>query len=167
MPLLPHLVLLFFVIGGVIGSMIPGVPGAILILAGALIHGFWTGWEPLGLFSQILLVVMTILSAGVQYLITALGAKRSGASKWGVVGATVGLFLGIFIPITPLLGAPVGAFCGALLAEHLIAKKSGKDLTKAGFGATAGAVAGMLAEAGVAILMAGFIGTMLLAHWLF
>lgn len=167
LPLLPHLVLLIFVVAGVIGSMLPGIPGAILILVGSLVHGLWTGWEPLGLWIQLTLVVLTALSGVVQYLITAFGAQRSGASRWGVVGASLGMIFGFFLPITPLLGAPVGAFLGALSFEYLATDKDATQLTRAGFGATLGAVLGMLAEAGVAIFMAGFIATVFLASWIF
>jgi uncharacterized protein len=113
---LPHVVLVLFVLGGVVGSAVPAFPGAVLILAGSLIHGFWTGWEPLGLWVQLVLVVLTIISWGVQYVVAAYGAKRYGASNWGVFGAAVGMIVGLFIPV-PILGPLIGAFCGALAFE--------------------------------------------------
>lgn len=187
---LPHVVLVLFVVGGVVGSAVPAFPGAVLIMAGALIHGVWTGWEPLGPGWQVVLVALTLVSWGVQYVIAAYGAKRYGASNWGVFGAAVGMIAGIFIPV-PILGPLLGAFCGALLAEVVvrwikaqnppedeeaddegdairgIGKEGTKQAAKAGFGAALGAVLGLMAELGVAIVMAGVIATAFVVSWIF
>jgi uncharacterized protein len=197
---LPHLVLLIFVVGGVVGSAVPAFPGAVLIMAGALIHGFWTGWDPLGPGWLVLLAALTVVSWGVQYVIAAYGAKRYGASNWGVFGAAVGMIAGLFIPI-PILGPLVGAFVGALLTEVTVrwiqaqnppedeetgaeepdeasgegprepptrglGKEGTKLAAKAGFGAALGAVLGLMAELGVAIVMAGVIATAFLLGWI-
>ena len=185
---LPHVVLLLCVVGGVVGSAVPAFPGAIVIMAGALIHGFWTGWEPLGPGWLVVLGVLTVVSWGVQYVVAAYGAKRYGASNWGVFGAAVGMLVGLFIPV-PIVGPLLGAFGGALTAEMAVrwikaqnlpedeqagdddATGFGKDETKkaakAGFGAALGAVLGLMAELGVAIVMASVIGLACLLHWVF
>ncbi len=148
-----HALLALFVILGLLGSLFPAVPGAALICAGAVLHGLLTGWDPLGLGIQVALLVMAGLSWGIQYLVSALGAKKYGASNWGVAGALLGLVLGVFIPI-PILGPFLGAFGGALLLEYWAAGKDREEATRAGFGAVLGAVMGIMAEFGMALVMA-------------
>ncbi len=124
---LPHVLLVVFVVAGVIGSAVPAFPGAVVIMAGALLHGLLTGWDPLGLGWQLSLAVLTLISWGVQYVITAYGAKKYGASFWGVLGAAIGMFAGLAIPI-PVLGPLIGAFLGALLFEFVVRWARAKDL---------------------------------------
>lgn len=177
---LPHLLLVICCLAGVVGSAMPAVPGAMVIFAGALIHGIWTGWEPIGPVVLVVLGVLTVISWGIQYAIAAAGAKKSGASNWGVLGATVGMFAGLVIPI-PVLNMLIGAFLGALGVELLVryirlqnlpeeervdVKIDGKGATKAGLGAAVGAIVGLMAEMGVAILMVGVIGFVFAWGWM-
>ncbi len=156
LPWIAHILLVLCCLGGMVGSAIPAVPGTIVIFGGALLHGLLTGWQPLGLWTQGLLLVAVVGAQALQYAVSALGAKKYGASRWGVAGAMVGMILGIFIPI-PVVGPFVGAFAGALLAEWVVMEKEHKEAAKAGFGAMVGAVAGLMAELGVAILMVSWI----------
>jgi len=174
MEAIPHVILILCCIAGVAGSALPAVPGAMLIFGGALVHGIWTGWDPIGPLVLSLLGVLTVLSWVVSYAVTALGAKKSGASNWGVLGATVGMFLGLLIPI-PVLNMLIGAFLGALGVELLVrwrklqvlpedqidpsVKVDGAAAAKAGLGAAVGAIAGLMAEMGVAVVMVGVVVT--------
>ena len=115
-----------------------------------------TGWQPLGLWTQLSIMVLTLLAIGCQFLVTALGAKQTGATMWGALGALMGLMAGIFIPI-PIVGPLAGAFGGALLAEHIATGKQGEEVLKAGAGAVAGAMVGALAEFIIALVMAAVI----------
>jgi len=83
LPLAANILLALCVIGGVIGSVVPGVPGASIVCLGVILHGLMTGWDPLGLWTQLSILVLLLLSIASQFLIAALGAKQSGATKWG------------------------------------------------------------------------------------
>jgi len=152
LPIIANAILVLMLLGGIVGSALPAVPGASLIWLGVVLHGVMTGWEPLGLGIQITTAVLTLLSLGCQFLVTALGAKRTGATLWGVTGAIFGLMLGFFIPI-PVLGPLAGAFAGALLAEHLATGKEGEEVLRAGAGAVVGALLGTVAEIVIALVM--------------
>ncbi|MCP4873268.1 MAG: DUF456 domain-containing protein [Proteobacteria bacterium] len=174
MEVLPHLILIVCCLAGVAGSALPAVPGALVIFGGALLHGIWTGWEPIGPFILTVLALLTVISWGVSYAVTAFGAKKSGASNWGVLGATIGMFMGLAIPI-PVLNMLIGAFIGALGTELLVrwiklqnlpeeevdpsVGVDGGSAAKAGLGAAVGAIVGLMAEMGVAILMVGVVVT--------
>ena len=109
---------------GVIGAIIPGLPGSSIILVAILIWSIATGFAGIGL-PLIFIFAVLILSAGVEYLALYFGAKQSGASKWSQYGAIAGMVLG-FIGLLPALpfGGPLfgilfGAVLGAFIGEYL------------------------------------------------
>ena len=185
-PITAHVLLLLCTLGGLVGSFFPAFPGAVLIWAGALLHGLATGWEPLGLYSQLALLVLMGLAVAGQLAISAAGAKRFGSSGWGVLGAGIGMLLGTFFIPVPVAGSLLGAFLGALALEFWVAQpraaksaeaaptgdaptepRDGRaaeagQAARAGLGAALGAVLGMMAEIGVAFVMVGVIVTGLL-----
>jgi hypothetical protein len=152
LPTIANVLLGLTIVGGIIGSALPAVPGASLIWLGVVLHGMLTGWQPLGLGVQIAAAVLALLSLGSQFLVTALGAQKTGATFWGALGAVLGLMVGFMIPI-PILGPLAGAFGGALLAEHLATGKKGKEALKAGTGAVVGALLGTVAEIAITLVM--------------
>ena len=109
---------------GVIGAMIPGLPGSSIIMVAILIWSIATGFARIGWPMMIIFVVL-ILSAGVEYLALFFGAKQSGASKWSQYGAIAGMVLGFIgllpaLPIGgPLFGVLFGAILGAFVGEYL------------------------------------------------
>ncbi len=155
-PWIAHGILVLCCLFGLVGSAIPAVPGTVVVFAGAVVHGLLTGWHPLGARTQALLLAAVIAAQALQYAVSALGAKKYGASRWGVAGAMLGMILGVFLPV-PLVGPFLGAFLGALVAEWIVVTKEGGEAAKAGFGAVLGAVAGLMAEVGVAMGMIGWI----------
>ncbi len=117
LPLLGHLMLWLLALAGLVGSLFPAVPGATLIWGAAVVHAVVFGFDPLGPPTLIALTVLTGLSVGGQYVVGALGAKRFGASGWGVAMAGVGMLVGTFTIPIPLVGSLLGAFLGAVAVE--------------------------------------------------
>jgi uncharacterized protein YqgC (DUF456 family) len=130
---------LILAIAGMIGCILPIIPGPILSF-GALILLSWTkNWQA---FSQTFLIIMGSLTALLMildYIAPALGAKKYGASKKGMWGAAIGMIIGIFF--LPPWGMIVGAFVGALVGE-LMTGKSGRKAVRAGWGILIGSVLG-------------------------
>jgi uncharacterized protein YqgC (DUF456 family) len=184
LPITAHVLLVLCTLGGLVGSFFPAFPGAVLIWAGALLHGLLTGWEPLGMPTQLTLAGLMAVAAAGQFAISAAGAKRFGSSGWGVLGAGLGMLIGTFAIPVPIVGSLLGAFLGALVLELTVAQpraarrtdeatgegaRSAPEPTRggrsedvgkaarAGFGAAVGAVLGMMAEIGVAFVMVGVI----------
>lgn len=117
-------VLLLVMLVGVVGAILPAVPGPSLILIAAVVWWIATGFSGFGL-PTVVVIVLLVLSLGVELLAAYLGAKRFGASRWGVIGAIVGLVLGIvgLLPALPFGGPIVGLFfgpvAGAFIGEFL------------------------------------------------
>ncbi len=105
-------------LAGVASCVVPILPGPALCYASLLILSLARGWEP---FSVAFLVVTGVLMAAVTLLDTVvvmLGAKRMGASRAGIIGAMIGLVLGMIL--LPVWGIFPGAFLGAVAGEALM-----------------------------------------------
>ncbi|NET32915.1 MAG: DUF456 family protein [Cyanothece sp. SIO1E1] len=140
---------------GVIGAVVPAVPGSSLILLAILVWGIVHGFSGLELALAIATLVL-VLSISVDFLATYLGAKYAGASKWGQIGAIVGFLLGFFglLPTLalggPLLGIIIGPFLGAVVGEFLYCRNLGKSI-KAGIGIVLGSLLGNLIQGALAL----------------
>ncbi|MDO9534695.1 MAG: DUF456 domain-containing protein [Bacillota bacterium] len=115
LPLLTFPIILFVI--GIIGTVLPLIPGVTLIWLGMLLYGFLTGFESLTLGFFILQGLAAFVVMAVDYVAAALGTKRFGGSKTAMWGAALGLFLGIIVlgPIGIIFGPLLGALIGELL----------------------------------------------------
>ena len=100
--------------------------------------------------------MLTLLSLGIDFMATMLGAKRVGASKPALVGAVLGTFAGLAFGI---VGIFIGPFVGALIGELLwLRGVGGRELgqaTKVGLGTWLGIVLGTVLKLGLAFAMVG------------
>lgn len=150
---------------GVIGAIIPGLPGTILILVAIAIWSIATGFAGVN-WSLILVFLVLIVSALIDYLAVYLGAKQLGASKWSQLGAIAGMVLGFlgFIPALPF-GGPIfgflfGAIVGAFLGEYLYRRDLATDARiqqafKVSLGVVVGSIIGNVIEALLAAIAVG------------
>ena len=131
---------------GVIGAIIPGLPGSSIILTAIAIWSIATKFAGVG-WSLILVFVVLILSAFVEYIAVYLGAKQVGASKWSQRAAIAGMVLGFLglIPALPV-GGPIfgllfGAIIGSFLGEYFYRTNlEGDDRVKQAFKVSMGIV---------------------------
>ena len=116
--------LLLVMLVGVVGAVLPALPGISLVLGAVIAWGFVAGFSSLK-WALGVAVITTVLSVSIDYLAGVLGAQRVGASSWGQIGAFVGMFLGLFglLPLLPtgipLLGLILGTVIGAFIGEFL------------------------------------------------
>jgi len=141
--------LLFLV--GLAGSVIPWLPGPLFIVAGAVLWAFATDFAQIGIGRLAILTALALLSFLLNFVAGAVGARRYGGSRWGVVGAVVGALIGLFFgPLGLLFGPVVGAIAGELLR--------GADFegsVRSGLGALVGLLVGIVADFVIALTMVG------------
>jgi uncharacterized protein YqgC (DUF456 family) len=131
---------LILAIAGMVGCILPVLPGPILSFCALILLSWVKNWQ---IFSQTFLIVMgalTVLLILLDYIVPALGAKKYGASSRGLWGSAIGMLIGIFF--FPPWGMIVGAFLGALVGE-LASGKSGRMALRAGWGILIGSVFGI------------------------
>ena len=129
---------------GLIGTLIPMLPGIIIIAAGCVWQGAM-GRENLAWWEWTVLALLVAGGMVVDKLSGGMGAKKFGSTAAGIWGAIIGAVAGslLFSPIVGLLFMP---FLGALLAELIFARKDIMDAFRAGSGAALGMLAGLLLE---------------------
>ena len=124
---------------GLVGSIIPALPGPPLSYVGILLLHFTdrVQFETSQLVIWLIVVLLTVVA---DYLLPVLGVKVWKGSKWGNIGCIIGTIIGIFI--IPPWGLIIGPFIGAVLGELLVAKKNTSDAIVAGLGAFIGFLLG-------------------------
>ena len=136
-------------IAGLIGSVVPALPGVVLILAGAVVHAVATGFDPIGPGRLAILALLMVIAYGLDYAAGALGVKRFGGSGWAVTGAVVGALVGLFFGLPGLL---LGPLAGALAAEYVYTRQLSTS-ARAAFGTVVGLLVGAVAKIGLALAM--------------
>ena len=145
------IILVMFI--GMIGNLIPGIPGTSLIFTAGLIHQIYFGDNGgIGWFWILALVILMAASFLIDYIATLLGAKTLGATWRGMLGALVGLILGIIM--FPPFGLILGPFVGAIVFEWAFGREV-REASKAGVGAVAGVILGMVGSAICGMAMLG------------
>jgi len=135
---------------GLAGSILPLLPGPPLSFIGLFLVALLRHFSPpLTPTLVIILAIVTILVIVMDYIIPLLGAKRYGASKWGVWGSVLGMAMGIFWSPFAML---VGAFVGAVVVEWLVHKKK-REALRAGWGVVMGTLFATILRLGVSGMM--------------
>ncbi|MBF8148781.1 DUF456 domain-containing protein [Winogradskyella sp. F6397] len=146
------LIALLLMILGILGSFLPVIPGPLTSWAGLLVLHFTEGVT----LSQTFLIMTLIIAIFIyvlDYIIPAIGTKRFGGSRAGMIGTTLGLIVGLFSPIP--FGIIIGPFVGALIGEMIYKNDFNKAL-KAAFGSFLGFIASTFLKFIVAIIYLGF-----------
>jgi uncharacterized protein YqgC (DUF456 family) len=145
---------------GIVGIVLPILPGTILVFAGLLLAAWADRFTRVGPATLTLLGVLAAASYTIDIAAAALGVKRLGASPRAMVGATVGTLLGFWFGLPGLI---IGPFAGAMIGELTVHRDIGRA-GRAGLAAGIGFIVGSIIKVGVAFVM---IGIFLTAYFLF
>ena len=143
---------------GILGSFLPVLPGTPVSWVGLLLlyltEAVPNDWWFLGITLVVALVVFAM-----DYIIPAIGTRKFGGTRAGMVGTTIGLIIAIFFPILGILGIIIWPFVGAFLGE-LYNKADQKSALNAAFGSFVGFLTGTFLKFVVTVIFLGlFIST--------
>jgi uncharacterized protein len=146
---------------GLLGSVLPGLPGVTLIFLSALVYAIITDFRTVGAAILVVLFIFAAIAFVADFVATSYGARRFGASNWGTVGGAVGGIAGaligfLFLGIGSLFGLILGTIAGVFLGEYLKRTRQGQqgpgstgsDWRRASH-AAGGVLVGYLASAGI------------------
>jgi len=102
---------------GLIGIVLPVIPGTVVIFLAALLYALFEGFQTVGWPTLVLLGLMTTVAVTADIWASSIGAKAGGASGWSVVAGLVGGLVGFIVFSLP--GGLLGAILGVLLTEIL------------------------------------------------
>ncbi len=136
---------------GLAGLFLPAIPGAVVLFAGLVVAAWADDFAFVGIKTLTVLGVLALLTYPADFMASAFGAKRFGASPRAVTGAVIGAVVGIFFGLPGVL---LGPFIGAVVGELLTQRHLGKA-GRAGVGATLGLVLGTALKLAIAFTMLG------------
>jgi uncharacterized protein YqgC (DUF456 family) len=125
MATLMWIVAVAMIVVGVVGTVLPALPGAAFVLGGIALAAWIDDFVTVSGWTVGLVAVLALLAFAADYVAAMLGAKKAGASRLAVAGAAVGTLAGVFTGFVGLLFMPlVGAAIGEFIAD--------RDLLRAG-----------------------------------
>lgn len=136
---------------GLAGTVIPALPGVPLIFAGLWLAAWIDGYARVGAVTLTVLGVLTVLAVVIDFVASALGARRVGASPRAITGAVLGSLVGMFFGLP---GIVLGPFVGAVVGE-LAARRSFNQATNVGIATWLGLLFGTLAKLALSLTMLG------------
>lgn len=149
------------VVVGLVGTVLPGLPGILLLYAGMLLGAWMDGFHRVGWPTLVLLGVLTVIALLADTLAGVLGARRFGASRQALIGSVLGGLIGPLAGFG-LPGLLLGPFVGAVVGE-LLARRPVVTAARVGLGTWLGLIAGTLAKIAIAVSMLGiFVGAWLI-----
>ena len=140
-----------FVIVGIVGIVLPALPGTVLIFVGLLLAAWADHFQRVGPLMLTIIGIIGAASYGIDFVAAALGAQRLGASTRAMAGAALGTLFGLFFGLP---GIVVGPFVGAVIGE-LTLHRDWKRVGKAGIAAWIGFAIGTAVKVGIAFVMIG------------
>lgn len=136
---------------GVVGTILPALPGALLVFAGILLGAWIDHFDRVSITVVVICGVLTLLAWATDYAAAMLGAKRAGASRLAVIGAAIGTIAGVFTGLVGLIFMPlVGAAIGELIAVRNAARAA-----QVGISTWIGLLLGTLAKVVLTFMMVG------------
>jgi uncharacterized protein YqgC (DUF456 family) len=103
---------------GLIGVLVPVLPGLMLIWSVALIYGLIVGFGASGLSAMVVLSLIVVLSVVKSVILPRRAAAGAGASGWSQFGAVAGGVVGFFL--VPVIGLILGALAGMVATEYSV-----------------------------------------------
>ena len=140
---------LLVMLAGLIGSLLPVLPGTPLVLLAAVGHRLYFGAASVSNTILIVLIALTLVSILFDFLAGLLGAKKFEATWRGMTGAVVGGIIGLFFSLPGII---LGPFIGATLFEMLGGQEF-KKASRAGVGATVGLLLGIVGKFSICVVM--------------
>ena len=140
---------------GLVGSVVPVLPGTPVVLIAAIGHRLYFGEASISNSFLALLVLLTGLSLLLDFLASMLGAKKFGATWRGMVGAVIGGVIGLFFSLPGII---LGPFLGAMALE-MAGGKEFRIAAKAGAGAVVGLLLGVVGKFSICVMMIALFAT--------
>ncbi len=138
-------------LAGLLGSVVPLLPGTTLMLLGVLLQK-WLLPATLGWGAVAWIVALWLFSIVADLICTLVGTRVLGGSRWGMAGASGGALAGMLFSLPALL---LGTILGAVVAEKWGGKRTDEDAIKSGVGAALGFLAATVVRFACALVILG------------
>jgi uncharacterized protein YqgC (DUF456 family) len=139
------------IVVGLAGTVLPALPGTLLVLAGIVLGAWIDDFTRVGWGVVSVVGVLAALAWALDYAAGVLGARKAGASRQAIIGAALGTLAGLFMGLVgvlfmPLVGAAIGEF---------IARRDHRRAAEVGVATWLGIMAGLVSKMVIAFMMIG------------
>jgi len=141
------------ILAGLIGCIVPILPGPPVAFISLLLISLAGGWQVYQVWLLVLLGAAAVLAAVSDSVLPVLSSRRSGAGKAGIRGSVIGMIVGTFL--FPPFGTIAGAFVGAFAGELIWRREDSRPL-KAALGVFSGTLAATVVKLAAAGTVAFF-----------
>ena len=142
------------IIGGLAGSVLPALPGIPMVFGGIWLAAAVDDYQHLGLWWLLTIGALGTAGVVIDFVASTLGAKRVGASRRALWGASIGTVIGMFFGIPGLLFGPfIGALAGELSSGTSVLRSA-----HVGVGTWIGLLVGTLVKLVLSFVMVGLFG---------
>lgn len=141
---------IIIMLAGMAGIIVPIIPSIPLIWLGSFIYAIFTHFEKITWVVLLIFALLTIFSIVLENIGNVYGAKRFGATKWGIIGSIVGTGVGFYT------GGPIGLILGPVIGTiifEFIGGKGYKGALKSGLGNFVGFLGGSILKFVVGLAM--------------
>lgn len=139
------------IVAGLAGTVLPALPGTVLVLGGIVLGAWIDGFARVGSGTLAVVTVLAVLAWVLDYVAGVLGARRAGASRQALVGAAVGTVVGLFMGLVGVFFMPL---VGAAVGEYL-ARQDEQRALRVGVATWLGIMVGLVAKVVIAFMMIG------------
>ncbi|MCC7116294.1 MAG: DUF456 family protein [Burkholderiales bacterium] len=146
------------IVAGVVGTVLPALPGAALVFAGVLLAAWIDDFTRISGWVVAIMAALTAIAFAADLIAGMLGARKVGASRLALVGAAVGTIAGVFTGLVGLVFLPLA---GAAAGEYLARRDLGRA-GRVGVATWIGLLVGTAVKVAVVATMVGVFATALL-----
>jgi uncharacterized protein YqgC (DUF456 family) len=136
---------------GLVGTVLPALPGTLLVLAGMFLGAWINDFNLVGWGTLSVLTVLAVLALVLDYVAGFIGGQKAGASRDALLGAAIGTIVGIFMGLVGVLFMPL---VGASVGEY-IAQRNHHKAMRVGVFTWIGSMLGMVAKVVITFMMVG------------
>jgi uncharacterized protein YqgC (DUF456 family) len=145
-------------LAGLVGLILPVLPGSLLLVAGVALMGWASHFTVIGWPTVIAASIIGLVMLVADHVAGVLGARAFGSSGWAMVGGAVGVVVGLFFGLPGvILGPAVGATAFELWKDPHLGRAA-----RAGAGALVGFLVGTVVKVALAFVMIGIVAIALL-----
>jgi uncharacterized protein len=137
---------------GLVGSVVPVLPGPALIFIGTFIYAWYADFTQISGAVVVVQAALALTCSMLDYGASLVGAKKYGASRWGIYGAVAGGIAGLVTG--GIAGILFGPIVGAVAGEMLYGRGMRRS-ANVGFGTMIGFLGGTIGRLIIAIIMFG------------
>lgn len=142
---------ILLIIVGMIGALVPVLPGTVLVFGGMVLAAWADGFTRVGIPTLVVLALITAVVYVIDFMAGIYGVEKTGASRRAVIGAALGTVVGLFFGLPGLI---LGPFVGAVAGEYTV-RRHLAGAGRAGAGAWLGLALGTAAKIALNFVMLG------------